>query len=157
MAGMETLSVQLFDDSLRVYLGEYAPADAERLNHDEVSRCAFFSNLCNFQAQDGNLSTMSLPVSERHFSQWRGYVTTQRVVPEHEMVQFESALTTQTVVAVLQVLPRRPRLALSRKSSKLFATVYSVLQVFRAILLDPGVGWVMCSSRIVCVRAREQG
>lgn len=102
---METCSVKVLYDSLLVYLGEHAPADAETLNQDEVLRCALFSNLRKLPAQDGSLPAVSLPVSERHFSQWRGYVTTQRVVPEHEMVQFESALTNQTVAAVLQVRP----------------------------------------------------
>ena len=100
---MAAWSVKLEEDALWLYATATAPKDAEQLSADEVARCSLFHDLAKHRTSDGTVQPVSLPISERQFAQWRGYVTTQRVVPVHEMAHFESALTTPTVVAVLQV------------------------------------------------------
>jgi hypothetical protein len=95
--------VKTYEDSLYLFIGGDGPIDGEELTQDEMSRCGLLDKLKALRTADGSVPGSSLPISERQFCHWRGYVTTHRVVPPNEMVQFEAALSTAVVAAVFQV------------------------------------------------------
>lgn len=91
------------EDSICLFAAKASSAVGEELSADEIHRCALLAHAGRLQrGAAGSLPNVYLPVSGKHFSQWRGYVSTARVVPAREMSQFEAALCLSTVSAVFQ-------------------------------------------------------